>query len=158
MKSRARSRKNRKNNCVGVLSWCNNGLSKLKEIFNQNRTKTNTKRITLPYFNSILHGRGLNYANAYVSCTRVALMFAIVDWMKMKNSEQARKAAYEKYLNPPSIRESLSRLMENQKLEEEISSWRKRDIYVGNDIPVSGTAKDYVEYSYIVKLVEMLDT
>lgn len=139
------------------LVGCSDGLSKLKGIFNQNRTKTNTERITLPYRNGILHGRDLNYANEYVSCKCVALMFAIADWMKMKNSEPTRKEKYEKSLNPPPIRESLSRLAENKKIREEISSWKKRSVIVGEDIPASGKAEDYTEYPYIVKIVEMLD-
>lgn len=139
------------------LVGCSDGLSKLKGIFNQNRTKTNTERITLPYRNGILHGRDLNYANEYVSCKCVALMFAIADWMKMKNSEPTRKEKYEKSLNPPPIRESLSRLAENKKIREEISSWKKRSVTVGEDIPASGKAEDYTEYPYIVKIVEMLD-
>ena len=139
------------------LVGCSDGLSKLKGIFNQNRTKTNTERITLPYRNGILHGRDLNYANEYVSCKCVALMFAIADWMKMKNSEQTRKEKYEKSLNPPPIRESLLRLAENKKIREEISSWKKRSVTLGEDIPASGKAEDYTEYPYIVKVVEMLD-
>lgn len=83
------------------LVGCSDGLSKLKSIFNQNRTKTNTEIITLPYRNGILHGRDLNYANEYVSCKCVSLMFAVADWMKMKNSEETRKAKYEKSVNPP---------------------------------------------------------
>lgn len=96
------------------LVGCSDGLSKLKEIFNQNRTKTNSEMIALPYRNGILHGRDLNYANKYVSCKCVALMFAVADWMKMKNSEQTRKEKYEKSLNPPPIRESLARIEENK--------------------------------------------
>ncbi len=139
------------------LVGCSDGLFKLKGIFNQNRTKTNTERITLPYRNGILHGRDLNYANEYVSCKCVALMFAIADWMKMKNSEQTRKEKYEKSLNPPPIRESLLRLAENKKIREEISSWRKKSVTVGENIPASGKAEDYTEYPYIVRIVEMLD-
>ena len=118
---------------------------------------TNTERITLPYRNGILHGRDLDYANEYVSCKCVALMFAIADWMKMKNSEQTRKEKYKRSLNPPPIRESLSHLAENKKIREEISSWKKRSVTLGEDIPASGKAEDYTEYPYIVKVVEMLD-
>lgn len=139
------------------LVGCSDGLSKLKVIFNQNRTKTNTERITLPYRNGILHGRDLNYANEYVSCKCVALMFAIADWMTMKNSEQARKEEYEKSLNLPPIKESILRSEESKKISEEISSWRKKSVTVGKDIPASGKAEDYTEYPYLVKIVEMLD-
>lgn len=49
-------------------------------------------------------------------------MFAVADWMKMKNSEEARKVKYEKSINPPPIRESLARLKENKQIRVEISS------------------------------------
>ncbi len=138
------------------LVGCSDGLTKLKSIFNQNRTKTNTEKITLPYRNGILHGRDLNYANEYVSCKCVSLMFAVADWMKMKNSEESRKAEYEKSINPPSIRESLQRLKENEQIRDEISSWKKRTVVVGNDIPSCGTVEDYKDYPYICEVIEML--
>src|SRR5699024_9614446 len=136
------------------LVGCSDGLAKLKGIFNQKRTKTNTEVITLPYRNGILHGRDLNYANEYVSCKCVSLMFAVADWMKMKNSEETRKEKYEKSVNPPPIRESLARIEENKLIREEISSWKKRTVIVGKDIPASGTVEDYIGYPYIVKAVE----
>lgn len=138
------------------LVGCSDGLTKLKGIFNQNRTKTNTETITLPYRNGILHGRDLNYANEYVSCKCVSLMFAVADWMKMKNSEDTRKAKYEKSVNPPPIRESLARIKENKQIREEISSWEKHTVIVGEDIPANGLPKDYIEYPYILEVVEML--
>ena len=138
------------------LVGCSDGLTKLKGIFNQKRTKTNTEVITLPYRNGILHGRDLNYANEYVSCKCVSLMFAVADWMKMKNSEETRKEKYEKSVNPPPIRESLACLKENKQIRDEISSWKKRTVIVGKDIPPSGTAGDYTEYPYIAEVIEML--
>lgn len=138
------------------LVGCSDGLEKLKSIFNQNRTKTNTEVITLPYRNGILHGRDLNYANEYVSCKCVSLMFAVADWMKMKNSEEVRKAKYEKAVNPPKIKESLARLKENKEIREEIAAWKRQEIVVGKDIPTSGTPEDYIEYPYIFTVVQML--
>lgn len=138
------------------LVGCSDGLAKLKSIFNQNRTKTNTEVITLPYRNGILHGRDLNYANEYVSCKCVSLMFAVADWMKMKNSEEVRKAKYIKSVNPPPIRESLAHLRENKIIREEIAAWKKRVIVVGEDIPMNGTLEDYIEYPYIFTVVQML--
>ena len=138
------------------LVGCSDGLTKLKSIFNQNRTKTNTDPITLPYRNGILHGRDLNYANEYVSCKCVSLMFAVADWMKMKDSEEKRKAEYEKSVNPPPIKESLARITENKQIREEISKWKPRTVVIGKDIPANGTSEDYIEYPYIVAVVEML--
>ena len=73
------------------LVGCSNGLQKLKDIFNTSRKKTNIEKITLPYRNGILHGRDLNYANEFVSCKCVSLMFAVADWMRMKENESKRK-------------------------------------------------------------------
>lgn len=52
----------------------------------------------MPYRNAILHGRDLNYANEYVSCKLLALMFAVADWMKMKNSEEQSRRIYRIYV------------------------------------------------------------
>ena len=61
------------------LVGCSDGLEKLKKIFNKNRKKTNFEIIKMPYRNGILHGRDLNYANEYVSCKVLSLMFAVAD-------------------------------------------------------------------------------
>lgn len=138
------------------LVGCSDGLTKLKSIFNQNRTKTNTDPITLPYRNGILHGRDLNYANEYVSCKCVSLMFAVADWMKMKDSEEKRKAEHEKSINPPPIKESLAQIKENKQIREEILKWKPQTVIVGKDIPANGTSEDYIGYPYLVVVVEML--
>ena len=59
------------------LVGCSDSLTKLKNIFNKGRNKTNNDEIRLPYRNGILHGRDLNYANKYVSCKCISLMFAL---------------------------------------------------------------------------------
>ncbi|MCE5337844.1 MAG: hypothetical protein LLF90_04050 [Methanomicrobiaceae archaeon] len=139
------------------LVGCSDGLVKLKDIFCQKRTKTNRAIITVPYRNGILHGRDINYANEYVSCKCVSLMFAIADWMKMKDSEEERKTKFERAINPPPIIDSLARLQENKQAQREIAEWKRRDIIVDRDIPTTGTVKDYDGYSYVVAVVEMLD-
>lgn len=83
-----------------VTAWdclvgCSDSLSSMKAIFNAGRNKTNTEKITMPYRNGILHGRDLNYANEYVSCKCISLLFAIADWISMKESEPKRKATFE---------------------------------------------------------------
>ena len=83
-------------------------------------------------------------------------MFAVADWMKMKNSEETRKSKYEKETNPPPIRESLERIKENRQIREEISDWKRRTITIGEDISASGLPEEYVEYPYVSKVVEML--
>nr|WP_325186329.1 hypothetical protein [uncultured Oscillibacter sp.] len=138
------------------LVGCSDGLTKLKSIFTKNRTKTNTEAITLPYRNGILHGRDLNYANEYVACKCVALMFAVADWMKMKSSESDRKAKYEKSITHVPIKEILAKSEENKQIQKEIASWEKKVVTVGKDIPANGTQENYEEYPYVVAVIEML--
>ncbi|MDD4566583.1 hypothetical protein L21_1904 [Methanoculleus chikugoensis] len=139
------------------LVGCSEGLAKLKDIFYQKRTKTNSAIITAPYRNGILHGRDINYANEHVSCKCVALMFAIADWMKMKDSEEERRTKFEKAANPPPIMDSLARLQENKQTRREIAEWKPRDVILERDIPATGTVEDYDGYPYVVAVVEMFD-
>ncbi len=145
-----------------VTAWdclvgCGDGLTKMKSIFNKGRNKTNHDEIRFPYRNGILHGRDLNYGNEYVSCKCVALMFALADWMSMKDSEEKRKEKFEKESNPPPISESLKKLKENSLEKEEISRWQRRTIIVGTDIPAVPTIEDCTEYQYVIPLIQAFD-
>lgn len=84
-----------------VTAWdclvgCNDSLENIKNVFNKGRGKTNSEEIRMHYRNGILHGRDLNYGNEYVSCKCVALLFAVAEWMAMKNNEDKRKEKYSK--------------------------------------------------------------
>lgn len=142
-----------------VTAWdclvgCSDGLTKMKGIFNKGRNKTNHDEIQLPYRNGILHGRDLNYGNEYVSCKCVALMFALADWMNIRDSEEKRKAKFEKESNPPPISESLKKLKENALQREEIRKWQPREVIVGKDIPLVPTIEDCTEYQYVIPVIE----
>ncbi len=139
------------------LVGCSDALTKLQKIFNKNRTKTNFETIKTPYRNGILHGRDLNYANEYVSCKLVALMFAVADWMKMKNSEESRKEDYNKSINSPPTRELLKRIKRNKEIRREIESWQKRIVCIGKDVPKCGSLQEYAEYPYIGIIINMID-
>lgn len=139
------------------LVGCSNGLQKLKDIFNASRKKTTTEKITLPYRNGILHGRDLNYANKYVSCKCVSLMFAVADWMRMKESESKRKEEYKKSTEPISFIDTIREINENKKKKAEIAEWKARKIVVGVDIPSYGTKNDYKDYPYVIPVIEMLE-
>lgn len=141
-----------------VTAWdclvgCSEGLTKLKGIFNKGRNVTNHAEIRLPYRNGILHGRDLNYANEYVSCKCVSLIFALADWMNMKESEESRKAKFEKETNPPPLSESLKKLRQNQIDREEIQKWQKRIVKIGTDIPSAPTMENCVMYPYVIPLL-----
>ena len=139
------------------LVGCSEGLEKLKKTFNKNRKKTNFEIIKMPYRNGILHGRDLNYANEYVSCKVLSLMFVVADWMKMKNSEEQRKEEYHKSINPPPIWELIKHMKYNKEVQDEIEAWEKRIVCVGKDIPIYGNVEEYIEYPYIVVIINMIN-
>ncbi len=141
-----------------VTSWdclvgCSYGLTKLKSIFNKGRNKTNNEEIRLPYRNGILHGRDLNYGNEYVSCKCIALMFAVADWMNMKDSEEKRKEKYEKETNPPPISESVKKMQQNAIDREEINNWKRHEVIIGRDISATPTIDECENYPYVVPIV-----
>lgn len=135
------------------LVGCSDGLTKLKEVFNKGRNKTNHDEIRLPYRNGILHGRDLNYANKYVSCKCISLMFALADWMSMKDSENERKQKFEKECNPPSISESLKKIKQNAIDREKIQKWVKRDIIIGETISSKPKVEEYGNFPYLIPLI-----
>ena len=58
------------------------GLTKLKNIYNQSRKKTNNDEIKMPFRNGILHGRDLNFNNIYVAAKCWGCLGAVIDWGK----------------------------------------------------------------------------
>lgn len=127
-----------------------NGLDSL---FKKGRNKTNHDEIRLPYRNGILHGRDLNYANKYVSCKCISLMFALADWMNMKDSENTRKQKFEKECNPPPISESLKKIKQNAIDRQEIQKWVKRDIKIGETISATPTIEECKDFPYLLPLI-----
>lgn len=84
-------------------------------------------------------------------------MFAVADWMKMKNSEEQRKEEYHKSINPPPMWESLKHIKYNKEIHNEIEAWEKRIVCIGKDVPICGNAEEYMEYPYIVVIINMMN-
>ena len=144
-----------------VTAWdclvgCNDSLENIKNVFNKGRGKTNSEEIRMPYRNGILHGRDLNYGNEYVSCKCVALLFAVAEWMAMKNNEDKRKEKYQKEHEEISLTQTIKRYNQVQKDKQEIQEWKKKYVVVGKDIPECGTVEDYENYQYIVPVIHFL--
>lgn len=139
------------------LVGCSDGLVKMKEIFNKGRNKTNQTEIRMPYRNGILHGRDLNYGNEYVSCKCISLMFALADWMSLKENEETRKEKFIKESTPPPISESLKKMWQNAKDREEINHWKKRIIIIDKDIPSKPVVEDCVNHKYIIPIIKLFD-
>jgi len=87
----------------------------------------------------------------------VDLMFALADWMSMKNTEETRKAKFEKKCNPPPISESIKALSEIAKDREAINKWRRRDVIVGYDIPATPSIDDCADYQYLIPIIKAFD-
>ena len=138
------------------LVGCNESLTKVKSIFTMKRTKTNIEMITIPYRNGILHGRDINYANEYVACKCVSLLFAVAEWMKMKNSEERRKEEYEKKITPLSVKDLLIMIKQNEDIDKTVKAWQPRQVNISVDIPATGTVADFINYPYIIPVVNML--
>lgn len=141
-----------------VTAWdclvgCSDGLTKIKSIFNKSRNKTNNEEIRIPYRNGILHGRDLNYGNEYVSCKCVALMFALLDWMNMKYSEDVRKQKFYKKSNPPSFTELSKKINQNAIDHEKINNWKRREVIIGIDISKTPTIDECENYPYVIPIV-----
>lgn len=142
-----------------VTAWdclvgCDESLTKIKSIFNKGRPITTHEEIRMPYRNGILHGRDLNFANEYVSCKCVSLLFAISDWMNMKCSEERRKEIFNKKNNPPPISESLQKINQSRKDKEEIRKWNRREIKIGINLPATPTIEECTEYPYVIPIVQ----
>lgn len=136
----------------------NESLGKLKTIFTRSRSKTNKEEIILPYRNGVLHGRDLNFGNEYVSCKCVALMFAVADWMRMKNSESERKLEFQQSQTIDDIDSQIKSWNDFKSLESEIKSWKKRELRIGVNVPSSGKKEDYKDYPYLNPLFELFES
>ena len=133
------------------------GLGEIIKLFNKSRKKTNEHAIYIPYRNGILHGRDINYANEFVSCKCVALMFAVADWINKKSSEIERRGNYEKSKERISGYDFISNYKQIQELEKEIKNWTPQNIEVGKDIPAKGNLKDYDKFPYVKLAIKMLE-
>lgn len=129
------------------------GLEKLRDIFNKSRKKTSTEEIKIPYRNGILHGRDLNYSTDLVSSKCIGLVFAVYDWICRKNDEDVRKVKHHKEMNPPSLSELAKKMIKNQEDKRLIDEWVRQEYIVGEDFPEVGSIEDYSQYPFIIPVI-----
>lgn len=104
------------------------GISKVKEIFQKPRRKTSTESISSPYRHGILHGRDLAYDSYEVAAKSWCFLFVVLDWIRSKSTEKTRKAKFIKETTPPSFKESLKKIRKTQELTEHVEKWQAREI------------------------------
>lgn len=139
------------------LVGCGDGLNRMKKVYCLSRTKTSSDPIYLPYRNGILHGRDLNYANQYVSCKCIVLLYAIRDWMNFKGSEAQRMQKLADSQKPIDLIELGEQIQRNKRDKLKISEWRPTVINIGVDVPESGESCVYKNYAYLQRVVEMFE-
>lgn len=86
----------------------------------------------------------------------MALLFAVAEWMAMKNNEDKRKEKYQKEHEEISLTQALKRYNQVQNDKQEIQKWKKRSVEVGKDIPECGMVEDYENYQYIVPVIQFM--
>lgn len=151
------------NNNLDLTNWdclvgCDGALPKIKDIFNKSRKKTTTHPITLPYRNGILHGRDINYNNALVSCKCITLLYALADWLSLKDNQDKRKDEYSRNFEQPSLTDLYSQIRDNNMIKKEVKTWKKRTVIIGTDISEVPSNEDCKTYPYISPFIDMFNT
>ncbi|WP_367914782.1 hypothetical protein [Leadbetterella sp. DM7] len=131
------------------------GLSKLRDILNMGRNRTNTEEIFLPYRNGILHGRDIEYANKYVVAKCWLTLIAISDWANAlkKNKENPPEEVKESSLKESwkELKKTVADYGEHQQrmkeIDDYIDAWKPRVLEIGKDIPLNGNIDAYQEFS-----------
>jgi len=141
-----------------------NGLTKLRDIFNRGRKSTTTDEIYLPYRNGILHGRDLNYGNQKVAAKAWALMFAIQDWKialnKGKKNPIPKEPVKSFKENWDELVQTIDSYEKNRKEREEqsqkVSKWKPREFEIEDIHKMSGDLSDCDENTPELKVLEFL--
>jgi hypothetical protein len=127
------------------------GLAQLQKIFNVGRPVTLEDNIDNPYRNGILHGRDLGYANQKVVAKSWAALFAVNDWArslaagkKTKPVDEPKPSFIEEFKK---IRQYSKRLSDNKKALQRITSWQKRELIIGVDLPEKGLSSQYADFT-----------
>lgn len=131
------------------------GLSKLREILNKGRNRTNTEEIFFPYRNGILHGRDIAYANKYVTAKCWLTLIAINDWSKALKKNKENPPKLETELSFTESWKELKTTLSDYKVHQEkmkevnryLESWKPRTLIVGKDIPPNGEINEYNQFT-----------
>jgi len=128
------------------------GLTELRKLLYQNRGKTTTDEIDIPYRNGILHGRDLKYANKKVAIKLWATLFALRDGIiaikKGKKPEEPERF---------DLIKTAQLIKENEIRKNLLKEWKAKELKVNEDFPESGESAEYQERSPERALVEFFE-
>ncbi len=129
------------------------GLQTLTCLMSIGRNKTNEEKITIPYRNGILHGRELEFDNKIVAAKCWAALFATKDWAiaisKAKNNPKPEQQI--------SWKESLKKLLENERQKKLLDEWKPRSSNDRLYLPYSGVSEqlpDNTPEKAVAKFIE----
>lgn len=129
------------------------GLAKLSKVLGEERTKTTTEQISMPYRHGILHGHDLGYDNKLVAAKAWAALLAARDWaLKVERNEVRPQLEQPK----PGWKEIFRTIQENGETKAQLAAWVARDIRPGQDIPASGSPEEYEDGTPEQKLAQYL--
>lgn len=141
------------------------GLTKLRDILNTTRKRTNTEEIFLPYRNGILHGRDISYANKYVCAKLWLTLLALNDWAKIlrKNKENPpqeikkknRKETFSDLKN--SVDDYRNQQLKHKEMDIYMDSWKSRKINLGENIPITGCLSEYEKFTPEYDVIKFLN-
>ncbi|MBM4241839.1 MAG: zinc chelation protein SecC [Euryarchaeota archaeon] len=128
------------------------GLTELRKLLYQNRGKTTTDEIDIPYRNGILHGRDLKYANKKVAIKLWATLFALRDGIiaikKGKKPEEPERF---------DLIKTAQLIKENEIRKNLLKEWKPRELKNYVDFPESGDSSEYPDESPEKALVEFFE-
>lgn len=112
------------------------------EVIHKTRTKTNSKEVTIPYRNGILHGRDLNYVNKSTAAKAWGALFAAGDWAIALKTENKRYEVASK--KAPSLKEVLSTVSKNAEIRKKLDEWQPR-VIAKDYCPIDITNKENLD-------------
>ncbi len=130
------------------------GLTELRRLLYQNRGKTTTEELEIPFRNGILHGRDLGYANKKVATKLWATLFALKDGIitiKQKGKEPKEDSYKLDWEN------TLNLIKDNEKRDKLLKTWIPRDLIINDIFPETGNSSDYEDGTPEQALVEFFE-
>ena len=128
------------------------GLTELRKLLYQNRGKTSTEEIDIPYRNGIIHGRDLNYANKKVAIKLWGTLFSLKDGIiaikKGKKPEEPEKF---------DLKKAIQSIKDTKLREELLNKWEPRTLKVNVDFPKEGNSSEYPDESPEKTLIEFFE-
>lgn len=129
------------------------GLNQLRKLLYQNRGKTTTGELDIPYRNGIVHGRDLGYANKKVAVKTWATLLALKDGLISIRINGKEPKEPEKL----DLMKTLKLIKENEVRTNLLKEWKPRELKINVDFPESGNPSDYQKESPEKSLVEFLE-